>query len=57
MPSANLNLVRSIYAAWESGDFISVDWADSEIEYTMIGGPWRFTGGLSPSVRASACAA
>jgi hypothetical protein len=31
--SANLDLVRSIFADFERGDYTSAEWADAEIEY------------------------
>ena len=36
--AANLELVKSIFAEWEQGDFSSSEWADPEIELVMIGG-------------------
>ena len=37
--SANLDLVRAIYADWERGDYSHGEWAHPEIEYELVGGP------------------
>jgi ketosteroid isomerase-like protein len=53
--SANVELVRSIFAAWEHGDFSSVGWADPEIEYVFADGPepghWTGLGGMARGFR------
>src|SRR5215208_2900936 len=45
MGSANVDLMHSIYAAWERGDYGSAEWADPEIEHVVADGPtpgsWR----------------
>ena len=51
----NLDLVRSIYAAWERGDYRSLEWADADIEYKVADGPspgtWTGIEGMTEAFR------
>jgi ketosteroid isomerase-like protein len=51
MPSANVDLVRSILAAWGRGDFSATDWAHPEIEWAFADGPepgtWKGLSGMA----------
>jgi ketosteroid isomerase-like protein len=50
MSQENVEIVRTIYAGWERGDFSWVGWAHPEIEYVIVEGPapgsWRGLAGL-----------
>ena len=55
MASANVELARSIYAAWERDDYSATDWADPGIEFVLADGPdpgiWRGIGGMTEGWR------
>jgi ketosteroid isomerase-like protein len=53
--SANLDLVRSLYAARGRGDYSSDEWADDDLEYVIVDGPtpgaWRGRSAVAQVVR------
>lgn len=55
MQSANVDLVRSIFAAWERGQFDLADFADADLEFVRADGPapgsWRGFANIARAMR------
>jgi ketosteroid isomerase-like protein len=55
MSQESVDLVRSLFAEWERGDFRSADWAHPEIEFVFADGPtpgtWKGVEGMAEGWR------
>jgi ketosteroid isomerase-like protein len=53
--SENLDFVRSIFAAWDRGDFSKTDWAHPHMELVIADGPapgrWKGASGMAEAWR------
>ena len=56
MSQENVEIVRSIYAAWEHGDWSPIEWADPQIQWVSADGPapgtWTGLEGMAEGWRA-----
>ena len=55
MSQENVEVVRSVVAGWERGDYSSVEWADPNIEFVVADGPapgmWTGVAGMAEGWR------
>jgi ketosteroid isomerase-like protein len=55
MSQENVEIARSIFAAWGRGDYSETDWAHAEIEYVIADGPtpgsWKGLAGMAEGQR------